>query len=115
MGTALAISVINLIMAASPPGGDLLTVAERSDWQATATYAEVIELLDSIQERSTVMRRAQLGRTAEGRSIPLVILANPPVASAAEARASVRTVIFAFGNIHAGEVCGKEALLMLPL
>ncbi|MCH6550702.1 MAG: M14 family metallopeptidase [Planctomycetes bacterium] len=113
MGTALAISVINLIMAASPPAGDLLTVAERSDWQATATYAEVIELLDSIQERSTVMRRAQLGRTAEGRSIPLVILANPPVASAAEARASVRTVIFAFGNIHAGEVCGKEALLML--
>ena len=113
MGTALAISVINLIMAASPPAGDLLTVAERSDWQATATYAEVIELLDSIQERSTVMRRAQLGRTVEGRSIPLVILANPPVASAAEAQAGDRAVIFAFGNIHAGEVCGKEALLML--
>ncbi|MFG0256939.1 MAG: M14 family metallopeptidase, partial [Phycisphaerales bacterium JB043] len=30
-----------------------------------------------------------------------------------EARASGKTIVFAFGNIHAGEVCGKEALTMI--
>ena len=59
------------------------------------------------------MRRAVLGVTNEGRSIPLVILANPPIQSSEQAKASGKAIIFAFGNIHAGEVCGKEALLML--
>ncbi|MCH8006571.1 MAG: M14 family metallopeptidase [Planctomycetes bacterium] len=91
----------------------LLTVAELSEYQATATYAEVVELLDRIQERSSIMRRAELGPTVEGRSLPLVILANPPIQTAAEARRSGKAIVFAFGNIHGGEVCGKEALLML--
>ncbi len=94
-------------------GGDLLTVAEQSEYHKTARYTEVIDLLDRIEGQSQIMRRAVLGVTNEGRSIPLVILANPPVATAEQAKASGKAIIFAFGNIHAGEVCGKEALLML--
>jgi hypothetical protein len=96
-----------------PPGEPLLTVAERSEWQATATHAEVMTLVDSIAERSPIARRATLGHSVEGREIPLLILADPPVASAEAARRTGKLVVFAFGNIHAGEVCGKEALLML--
>src|SRR5439155_11461823 len=44
---------------------------------------------------------------------PLVILADPPVATPEEARQANKLVIYAQGNIHAGEVDGKEALLML--
>ncbi|MHC4220208.1 MAG: M14 family metallopeptidase [Planctomycetota bacterium] len=102
-----------LFAAPVPAADDLLTVAERSDWQATASYDEVIDLLDRIQQRSTVMRRLEMGRTVEDRSIPLVVLADPPIESAAQAQASGKPIVFAFGNIHAGEVCGKEALLML--
>ena len=93
--------------------GDLLTVAEQSDYHKTARYTEVIDLLDRIEAQSQIMRRGELGVTSEGRSIPLVILANPPVATAEQAKASGKAIVFAFGNIHAGEVCGKEALLML--
>ena len=42
-----------------------------------------------------------------------MLLANPPITTAAEARESGKVIIFAFANIHAGEVCGKEAFLML--
>ncbi|MHC4447832.1 MAG: M14 family metallopeptidase, partial [Planctomycetota bacterium] len=54
----------------------------------------------------------ELGRSVEGRSIPLLVLAQPPIENAEQARASGKAIVFAFGNIHAGEVCGKEALLM---
>ena len=98
---------------ASGGGGDLLTVAEQTDYHKTARYAEVIDLLDRIEAQSQIMRRGELGVTSEGRSIPLVILANPPVATAEQAKTSGKAIVFAFGNIHAGEVRGKEALLML--
>jgi len=92
---------------------DLLTVAEASRYQRTATHAEVTELvqrLDSLGEHVFV---TELGRSFEGRTLPLVVCANPPVRSAAEARGSGKPIVFAFGDIHAGEVCGKEALLAL--
>lgn len=99
--------------AGAPPQDDLLTVAEASGYTKTASHAEVMDLLDRIEARSAIMRRAVMGTTVEGKPIPLVILANPPVANAAEAHDSGKPIFFAFGDIHAGEVCGKEALLML--
>src|SRR5581483_9543406 len=42
-----------------------------------------------------------------------VIIADPPIATPEEAAKSKKLVVFAMGNIHAGEVDGKEALLML--
>ena len=40
-------------------------------------------------------------------------MADPPVKTAAEAARSGKLVCLVIGNIHAGEVCGKEALPML--
>ena len=109
---ASAILVASLLLSPTVPPADLLTVAERSHWRATASYDEVLSLLEAIESRSPIARRAELGKTTEGRSIPLLVLANPPVETAQEAKAGGRAVVFVFGNIHAGEVCGKEALLM---
>ncbi len=95
------------------PPAELLTVAETSDYQHTATYDQVIDLLDRIEAQSDIMRRSSMGTTVEGRDIPLAILANPPIENAQQARDSGKPIVFAMGNIHAGEVCGKEALLML--
>lgn len=96
-----------------PPPAELLTVAEASDYSRTATYDDVIALIDRLDARSDILRRASMGTTVEGRDIPLIILADPPIESAQAAHASGKPIIFALGNIHAGEVCGKEALLML--
>ena len=43
----------------------------------------------------------------------MLIVADPPVATAEEARKSGKVVVLAIGNIHAGEVVGKEGLPML--
>ncbi|MEM7230490.1 MAG: M14 family zinc carboxypeptidase, partial [Planctomycetota bacterium] len=90
----------------------LLTVAERSDFQATATSAEVETLMVAIADASAIVHLDSLGSSFNGLDIPMAIIANPPL-QAPPADDDDRLVVLAFGNIHAGEVCGKEALLML--
>ncbi len=100
---------------------DLLTVAERSNYTATARYAEVIALLDRLADAerpgalpgAALARRGRMGFSFENREIPLLIIADPPVRTPDEAEQSGKVILFAFGNIHAGEVCGKEALPVL--
>lgn len=96
---------------------DLLTVAEASDYTATSTSAQVLDLIDRIASRSPIMRVAELGRTVEDKPIPLLLLANSTVKSVDEAvrdsAAHSKPICFIMANIHAGEVEGKEACLML--
>lgn len=93
---------------------ELRSVAERSDYTRTASHAETVALVDALAAAyPETLRRGTMGASEEGRELPLLIVASPPVASALEARASGKVVVFAFGNIHAGEVEGKEALPML--
>lgn len=100
-----------------PPDPALLTVAEKTEYRATALHADVVSLLDNLAASSPLARRVSMGTTTEGRDIPMLILADPPVSTAAEAREQARKhdklIVLAIGNIHAGEVDGKEALPML--
>ena len=91
----------------------LKTVAERSEYRATARYDEVAAWCQAFAKTTPLAHLTELGRSSEGRSIPLLIVADPPVKSAAQAARSGKLICFAIGNIHAGEVCGKEALPML--
>lgn len=92
---------------------DLLTVAERTGFKATARHEDVEELCRALAARSDAVLYVELGKSVEGRSIPMLVVANPPVQSAGQARQSGKLVVLALGNIHAGEVDGKEALPML--
>lgn len=110
--TLLASTACTVRLANDPPPSDLLTVAEQTGFKGTAHYADVVALCDRLAAISPLVRRASLGTSFEGRDLPLLIVADPPVATAAEARASGKLILFAFADIHAGEVCGKEALPM---
>lgn len=91
----------------------LRTVAERSDYRATSTSAEVEAFVEELAASAERAQRLSLGKSHEGKDIPLLIVADPPVKTAAEARRSGKLVVLLVGNIHAGEVDGKEALLAL--
>lgn len=105
-----------LILGGDPPTA-LLTAAESSNFRATARHAEVVTLLDRLAAASPLARRGSLGASGEGRELPTLILSDPPVENAAQAREQVeksgKLLVLAIGNIHAGEVDGKEALPML--
>jgi dipeptidyl-peptidase 4 len=91
----------------------LLTVAEKSEYKATSKHADVLEFCEKLAKQSPLVRLGEMGTSGEGRKLPLVIIADPPVATPEEAAKSKKLVVFVIGNIHAGEVDGKEALLML--
>lgn len=106
-------AVLLLLLPVFAHGQGPLTVAEKSDFKATSKHADVVAFCELLAKDSPVVRLGELGTSHEGRKLPLLILADPPVATAAEAAKSNKLVVFAMGNIHAGEVDGKEALLML--
>ncbi len=112
-GWAASLILICPLSAFAAPPDDLLTVAEKSGFRATARHAEVVDLCERLARSSPLVRPIELGKSGEGRSLPLLIVADPPVSTPAEAKASGKLVVFLLGNIHAGEVCGKEALPML--
>src|SRR6266849_6045284 len=105
---ALVCAALSLAAQARP-----LTTAERSNYAATSTTAEVGAFLDSLQLGGAPIAVSEFGTTALGKPLYLVVASDPAVTSSREAAAAGKLVIYLQGNIHAGEVEGNEAVLAL--
>ena len=92
---------------------DLQTRAEFSDFEETTRYEEVMSFLRATALASDRLHLTEFGYTTEGRALPLLVYGDVWDASADEIAMTGKTRVFVQANIHAGEVCGKEALLML--
>ncbi len=91
---------------------ELKTVAESSGYQATATHAQVAEMCKQLSTSKRI-HLASMGKSHEHRDMPLLVVSkNGTVQKPADCETE-KLVVFVMANIHAGEVCGKEALLML--
>jgi len=90
-----------------------LTAAERSDFRQTTRYDEIVDFLSEIAGRDSEMHLTTMGTSSEGRSIPLVVVGKVADGSPESVRATGKTRIYVQGGIHAGEISGKEALLIL--
>lgn len=89
------------------------TTPERTRFAATSSHSDVVAFLDSLALRGAGIRLGLLGTSAQGRPIPYVIAARPMVDGPSEAHRSGKPIIYLQGNIHGGEVEGKEAAQML--
>jgi dipeptidyl-peptidase-4 len=92
---------------------ELKTVAESSNFAATSRHADVVEFVNALKALSPSLRLETLCVSPEGREVPLLVLGTPPPTSPLELRHDKRLVVYIQANIHAGEVEGKEASLML--
>jgi dipeptidyl-peptidase-4 len=90
----------------------MITAAELSNFERTSTFAEVLSVVDALQASSELVHRETLVTSLEGKHVPLLVLANPPVRTPEQARDSGKLVVYMQGNIHGGEVEGKEASLI---
>ena len=95
------------------PDDAFLTRAERTDYRETSSYADVVDFLQRAAATSPSVHYTTYGYTTEGRALPLAVVGDIDDPTPATVRASGKTVVYLQGNIHAGEVCGKEALQML--
>jgi hypothetical protein len=100
---------------AGPPDHRLMlaTRAERTDFQQSTGYGEVMRQLEYAATASDLVHLTTFGSTVDGRPLPLAIVGDLPDAGPATVAGSPRLRVWLQGTIHGGEVCGKEALLML--
>lgn len=92
---------------------DLRTRAETSNFEETSTYDDVMRIVKAIASESPLAAFQTYGKTEEGREMPVLILSEPAVESPEAARKLGRPIVYIQGNIHGGEVEGKEAALIL--
>jgi hypothetical protein len=92
---------------------DLITVPVKTNYQKTSTYAEVMAFISALQKNSDLIHLEYMGVSMEGKKIPVMVIANPKITSPEEAKASGKPVMYIQGNIHSGEVEGKEIVQKL--
>src|SRR5688572_3578843 len=112
----MRLSVVLCALSAAMISGqsaDMRTRAEITNYVETSTYADVTRVIDGLVSTSPLVHTESFGKTEEGRDLPLMVISDPKVETPAAARKLGRPLVFVQANIHAGEVEGKEAVLML--
>ncbi|MBM4165868.1 MAG: peptidase M14 [Ignavibacteria bacterium] len=91
-----------------------LTPAEISNFQETPRYAETMNFLRNMERASKSIRIMNLGKTPEGRMLPLIVVTSKTIeVNPSKAQSSGKAIVLIQNGIHAGEIDGKDACLML--
>jgi murein tripeptide amidase MpaA len=90
-----------------------LTYYERSGCTKTPRYDETIAYCQQLESASPWIRYMSFGTSPQGRDLPLVILSRDRAFSPVKAAASGKAIVLIQSGIHAGEIDGKDASLML--
>ena len=93
---------------------DLQTTPEATRFASTSSYADVVTFMKAVDEASPLVFYTTYGTTSEHRAMPLAVVGTGlKNASAAAVKASGKLRVHIQGNVHAGEVEGKESAQML--
>jgi len=107
---AIILAVMTTAWAQQP---DLRTRAEISNYEETSSYADIERVIKGLTASSPLVHTESFGKTEEGRELPLLVISEPKVTTPEAARKLGRPLVLVQANIHAGEVEGKEAVLVL--
>jgi hypothetical protein len=88
------------------------TRPERTDYKETSRYDDVVAFMNAAAKASSRIRVTTFGYTSEGRALPLAVVGAADATPEA-VRNSGKLRVYMQGNIHAGEVEGKESAQML--
>src|SRR5580692_11709482 len=95
----------------SPP--DLITTGEKTAWNETAAYAEAVEISHRLERASRFVKVVDIGKTPEGRTMIGLVVSKDRAFTPAAAAKTNKVVIMIQSGIHAGEIEGKDTVLML--
>ncbi|HEU4688147.1 MAG TPA: M14 family zinc carboxypeptidase, partial [Vicinamibacterales bacterium] len=92
---------------------DLKTTPERTNFQETSKYEEVVAFMQAVAKAAPKkVLLTSFGETTEKRSLPLAVV-GAPAATPAAVRGTGKIRVYIQGNIHGGEVEGKESAQIL--
>lgn len=90
-----------------------VTPAETSGLTESPDYATTMKWLEEVSQASSYVSIARIGTSEQGRLIQLVIVSKDQDFSAEELSTSKKPLILIQAGIHAGEIDGKDAGMML--
>ncbi len=95
------------------PGDLWMTPAEASGLTQTPRYDETVAWLRRLCDAAPELEMISIGRTSEGRDIWMVVATRAGAFTPEALRATGLPILLAQAGIHAGEIDGKDAGLML--
>jgi murein tripeptide amidase MpaA len=99
-----------LMLPASDPW---VTPSEKTQLRTTPRYDETVAYLKRLVAASPNLKMVSLGKSPEGRDLWMVIASKEKAFTPEALRRTRKPVILAQAGIHAGEIDGKDAGLML--
>jgi hypothetical protein len=115
MKTRILSILLGFIISLTPGlfSADWTTKPERTEYKETSSYREVMAFLYKAQTLCDKIELVRLATSTENRPVPLAVISSDGVKSPQELALSGKPAVLIMANIHAGEVEGKEAVLML--
>jgi hypothetical protein len=103
-----------LCMFSSANAANWTTPAERAQFKTTPSYADTHAYLQRLADAAPdTIHLSRFGVSPEGRDLMLVVASSGGESTPQAARASGKTILLVQSGIHAGEIEGKDAALML--
>ena len=90
-----------------------ITPGELSNLTESPTYEETYQWIKKLADSSPLLQLKSLGKSEQGRDIWMLLASASQTFDAASLKASEKPLIFFHGGIHAGEIDGKDAGMML--
>jgi hypothetical protein len=90
-----------------------VTPAETTAFRTTPRYDETVAWLQRLVKAAPQLKMVSLGKSAEGRDVWMVIASRERTFTPEALRRTGKPIVFAQGGIHAGEIDGKDAGMML--
>jgi hypothetical protein len=99
------LSILILASSLSARAEDWRTIYETSGFSETSRYDETVAFCKRLDKASPAIQYSSFGTTAEGRELPLLEVQTSDAPN--------QPLLFIVAGIHAGEIDGKDAGLML--
>ncbi|MGI8820823.1 MAG: M14 family metallopeptidase, partial [Chthoniobacterales bacterium] len=97
-----------------PKNDPWITPAEANDFRTTPTYDETVAWLRKLVAAAPQqLHMLSFGKSPEGRDLWLIVAAKEKATTPEELRKNGKPTVLAQAGIHAGEIDGKDAGLML--
>lgn len=95
------------------PGNVWITPTERSAFVTTPGYNETISWFKKLAAASPLISMVSIGKSPEGRDIFMMIASTENTVTAVALKKSGKPLLLVQAGIHAGEIDGKDAGMML--
>ena len=90
-----------------------ITPTEKSGFITTPTYNETMDWLKKLSDASPLLTMTSIGKSLEGRNIMMIIASSDKTITPAALKNSPKPLLLVQAGIHAGEIDGKDAGMML--